>query len=133
MTAAILADTGPLYALADTSDQYHGRAATEMQSIERRGLMIAVSHGVLCEAHTLILRRLGGKYARQWLAQVLDGVTVVGVERGDVALAAAMLDRFPDQPITLVDGLLAVLCRRLATPVWTFDRDLMLLGARIFR
>jgi len=59
LNLAVLADTGPLYALSDPSDQYHDRAPTEMDAIERRELTVTVSYATLCEAYTLVLRRLG--------------------------------------------------------------------------
>jgi hypothetical protein len=54
MNLTVLADTGPLYALADTSDQFHARAATELNTIQRRDFNIAISCATLCEARTLI-------------------------------------------------------------------------------
>jgi hypothetical protein len=66
MNSTVLANTGPLYALADTSDQYHARAGAELNTIQRRGFNIAISYATLCQAHTLILRKLGGAYSRQF-------------------------------------------------------------------
>ncbi len=63
MNVAILADTGPLYALADPSDQYHARAGAELRDAEIRNFTVAVSYATLGKAHTLILRRLGGAYS----------------------------------------------------------------------
>ena len=92
---AVLADTGPLYALADTSDQFHVRARTEMESIQKQGLQVAAGYPALCEAHTLALRRLGGSYAREWLAEMLEGAMLLNPEPADYTMAAARLDRFP--------------------------------------
>jgi predicted nucleic acid-binding protein len=122
MNSMVLADTGPLYALADPSDQYHTRAAAELNSIERRGVNIAINYATLCEAYTLILRKLGGAYSRQWLAEVLAGAHLLNPEVADYASAAERLERFPDQLITLVDAVTATMGRRLGIAVWTFDR-----------
>jgi predicted nucleic acid-binding protein len=119
---AVPADTGPLYALADPSDQFHVRARAEIESIEKRGLHVAAGYPMLCEAHTLVLRRLGGAYARQWLAEILEGAALLNPEAADYTIAAAQLERVPDQSITLVDGVIAVLANRLGMPVWSFDR-----------
>jgi predicted nucleic acid-binding protein len=119
VNAAVLTDTGPLYALADPSDQFHARAGEELTALERRGFTVTVSYPVLCEAHTLVLRRLGGRYARQWLAQMLNGALLLNPESADYSFAAAQLDRFPDHPITLVDAVTATMSRRLETPVWS--------------
>src|SRR5690242_18838435 len=109
MTRAVLADTGPLYALADPSDQFHERAATELAALQRRGFTIATAYPNLCEAYTLVLYRLKGQYAREWLAEALNGAGLVNAEPGDYVLAAALLDRFADHRITLVDAVLASL------------------------
>ena len=108
MTRAVLADTGPLYALADPSDQFHKRAATELAAIQKRRLAIAAAYPTVCEAYTLVLRRLGGDYARQWLAELLAGAVLLNPEPTDYALATAQLDRFPDHPITLVDAVTGI-------------------------
>jgi predicted nucleic acid-binding protein len=133
MKAAVLADTGPLYALADPSDQYHVRATVELEAIAKRRFNIAVSYVTLCEAHTLILRRLGGAYSREWLAAVLDGTVLLSPEPGDYVLAAAQLEEFPDHPITLVDAVTAVMSRRLDLPVWAFDHHFTTMRASIWR
>jgi hypothetical protein len=59
MSRAVLANTGPLYALADLSDQFPARAVSELAAFDKRGLAVAVSHSVLCESYTLVLRRPG--------------------------------------------------------------------------
>jgi hypothetical protein len=74
MTGAVLADTGrPLYALADPSDRFHDRAHRELETIMSRNNPVLVIFPVLCEARTLVLRRLGGKYAVGWLSETLSG------------------------------------------------------------
>jgi predicted nucleic acid-binding protein len=133
MTRTVLADTGPLYALADPSDQHHKRSASELASLETRGFEIAVSYPVLCEAYTLVLYRLGSTYAREWLAEVLAGSVLVSAEHTDVILAAAQLDRYHDHPITLVDSVLAAISARLQAPIWTFDRHFTIMRTKLWR
>ncbi len=110
----MLVDTGPLYALADPSDQYHARSRTELTAIETRNFTVAVSYATLCEAHTLILRRLGEAYACHWLDEMLDGALLLNPEAADYSQAAAQLTKFPDHAITLVDAVTGVLSRRAA-------------------
>jgi predicted nucleic acid-binding protein len=129
----VLADTGPLYALSDPSDQYHDRAHAEMGAIERRNLTVAVSYATLCEAYTLVLRRLGAQYAHQWLTEILDGAVLLNPEAVDYSFAAGQLTRFPDHPITLVDAVTAALSRRLEISIWTFDRHFATMRARVWR
>lgn len=133
MTGAVLADTGPLYALADPSDQFHKRAQSELAAMDAKRLRVIVNYPVLCESHTLVLRRLGGAYSRQWLAEVLEGSSPLNPEPGDYAAAAVLLDRFPDHPITLVDAVLAALSRRVELPIWSFDRHFGLMRTKLWR
>jgi predicted nucleic acid-binding protein len=130
---AVLADTGPLYALADPSDQFHARARAEIESIEERGLQVAAGYQTLCEAHTLVLRRLGGAYACEWLAETLEGAVLINPEATDYTMAAAQLDRFADQPITLVDAVAAVMAGRVGIPVWSFDRHFATMRVKLWR
>jgi predicted nucleic acid-binding protein len=83
MSGAVLADTGPLYALADPSDQFHDRAHRELEMIVSRNNPVLVVFPVLCETHTLVLRRLGGKYAANWLNEILSGSVPVNPEAND--------------------------------------------------
>jgi predicted nucleic acid-binding protein len=133
VNTTVLTDTGPLYALADPSDQFHDRAGEELDAVGRSGSSVAVSYPVLCEAHTLVLRRLGGRYARRWLAQILDGALLLNPEPSDYSFAAAQLERFPDHPITLVDAVTATMSRRLGVAVWTFDRHFVTMRVKLWR
>lgn len=129
----MLAETGPLYALSDPSDQYHDRARAEMEAIERRKLTVAVSYATLCEAYTLVLGRLGAAYAHPWLTEILEGAVLLNPEAVDYSFAAGQVTRFPGHPITLVDAVTAALSRRLEIPVWTFDRRFATMRTRTWR
>src|ERR1700721_500872 len=104
MNGAVLADTGPLYALADPSDQFHDRAHREIEKIVRNNSVLVV-FPVLCEAHTLVLRRLGGRYAANWLSEMLSGSLPVNPDTNDYLDASVGLRKYSDHPITLVDSL----------------------------
>lgn len=133
MSGAVLADTGPLYALADPSDQFHARAQRELEVIMSRNRPVLVAFPVLCETHTLVLRRLGGRYASDWLSEVLSGSVPVNPEAGDYLDAGSRLRKYADHPITLVDALLARLTGKLGVPVWTFDRHFVTMRASVWR
>lgn len=133
MTRTVLADTGPLYALADSSDQYHLRSTRDLDQILTRGLRVAIPYPVLCESHTLVLRRLGGPYSRQWLSELLEGAIMLNPEPADYLSVPALLGRFPDQAITLIDAVTAVLAQRVRTPVWSYDRHFTIMGVRLWR
>ena len=70
MIHAVLADAGPLYAVADLSDQYHARAKSEMSVLQEGRTTVLVPYPTLLEAHSLILRRLGLSAARDWVEDV---------------------------------------------------------------
>ena len=129
----MLADTGPLYALTDPSDQYHARSRAELTVIETRNSTVAVSYATLCETHTLVLRRLGGAYACQWLDEMLDGALLLNPEAADYSQAAAQLTKFSDHQITLVDAVTVALSRRLEIPIWTFDRHFTTMRTKVWR
>ena len=74
MSGVVRADTGPLYALADPSDQFHDRAHRELETIAGRNHSVLVVVPVLCEAHTLVLRSLGARYAGGWLGEMLSSI-----------------------------------------------------------
>ena len=133
MSGTVLADTGPLYALADPSDQFHDRAHRELETIVSRNNSVLVVFPVLCEAHTLVLRRLGGRYAAGWLREMLSGSVPVNPDTNDYLDATVGLRKYSDHPITLVDALLARLTRRLEAPVWTFDRHFVTMRTNVWK
>jgi predicted nucleic acid-binding protein len=133
MSGAVLADTGPLYALADPSDQFHDRAHRELEIIVSRNDSVLVVFPVLCEAHTLVLRRLGGGYAAGWLNEMLSGSVPVNPEANDYLDAVVGLRKYSDHPMTLVDALLARMTRRLEARVWTFERHFVTMRANVWR
>lgn len=126
---AVLLDTGPLYALVIPSDQYHGRASLEFQHLIREGFSIVVPYPILLEAYTLILRRTTVTVAHSWLEQVSDQSILVNPTDQDYRYAMHRLRLYHDQPLTLFDGVLAVLGERLGLPVWSYDHHLDILGA----
>ena len=128
MSKPVLVDTGPLFDLADPSDQFHTRARRELARLEAHGYDVAAAYPTICEAYTLVLRRLGGAYAQGWLAEILDGVMAINPEPGDYRVAVRRLMDYPDQAITLFDGVVAALTELLKFPVWTYDRHFDLMG-----
>lgn len=127
MPKPVLADTGPLYALADTSDQYHSRAQAELAQFAAAGCYITVAYPTLAESYTLVLRRLGTAYAHLWLHELMDGSSLINPEPSDYIEAIRILASFSDQPITLFDAVTGAVAERLGLSLWTYDRhfDLM--------
>jgi predicted nucleic acid-binding protein len=125
----VLADTGPLYALADSSDQHHTRAHEELNRLQDVGQIVAVTFLTLAETHTLVMRRLGGVFAHRWLEELLDGALPINPEPNDFIVAYQLVRRFPDQSITVFDAVTAIVGKRLTMEVWAYDWHFDLLGA----
>ena len=130
MSKPVLAGAGPLYALADPSDQYHLRARAELERLNSTDHFVAITYPTLAEAYTLVLRRLGIAYAHQWLRELLDAAMLINPDPGDYLKAFGLIQALRDQPVTLFDAVAAAVSQRLNLAVWTYDRHFALLGAR---
>ncbi|HUP24362.1 MAG TPA: hypothetical protein VNB06_15630 [Thermoanaerobaculia bacterium] len=130
---AVLADTGPLYALADPDDRHHDRAREEVTRLEADGWMISVGTPVLFEGYSLVLHRLGIPAAHRWLGETRMGTAEVVVLAEDVDKACSHVRRYTDQALTLVDAVVHELSKRLDVPVWSFDHHFDLMGTEVWR
>ncbi len=130
---AVLADTGPLYALVDRDDAMHLRARTEVGRLRDDNRTVLVAQPTLCEAHALVLRRLGSEVARRWLAEIRNTVGLVNPTSEQYASAVRRLGEFPDQPITLFDAVAGEVAAYLETPVWTYDHHFDAMQASVWR
>jgi len=133
MRRAVLADTGPLYALADRGDQFHLRASEELHRLTAERLHIALTYSTLAESYTLVLRRLGVTYGHRWLHDILEGTALISPEPRDYIKAIELTLSFRDQAITLFDAVAAVVGHRLTLPLWTYDRRFDLIGSERWR
>ena len=70
MSRLVPADTGPLYAALDPTDDNHGRAQRDIERINEESRGVAVAYPTLCEGYSLALRKLGVERARGWLEEV---------------------------------------------------------------
>lgn len=130
---AVLVDTGPLYALVDPDDQYHRRSHSELEKLLDTGATLSIIFPVLFEAHTLVMRRLGIRFSHRWLGEILTGSGLLNPERLDHLQACELITRYDDQPITLVDGLLAILATKLALEVWSYDHHFDVMQVPVWR
>lgn len=115
----ILVDTGPLIALFDPRDSWHGRCRTTLQSI-RAPLRTTVP--VLTEAfHILGPASLGSDRLREFILAGGIGLRffdVAGLER-----AFELMERYRDQPMDLADASLIAAAETLRTRrIFTIDR-----------
>lgn len=53
MIKAVIADTTPLYALVDSSDQYHKRATQELSTIQQLNIKVIIPYPIALESYSL--------------------------------------------------------------------------------
>jgi predicted nucleic acid-binding protein len=116
---ALLVDTGPLYALADADDAWHG-AVKRFFRRNREALVVSVT--VVPETTYLLHTRLGAAAERTFVGALAAGeLSVESLTQGDWRRTHDLMDRYPD--LGFVDLSLVAIAERLriATLV-TLDR-----------
>lgn len=130
---AVLADAGPLYAAVDPDDQYHAQALRELDTLNREGVGVAVAYPTFAEAYTLVLYRLGPRRAVQFGKELAAGAALLNPSPEDYGQALTRLAAHRDLPMSLFDGVAAVLAERLHLEVWTYDEHFHALGTPVWR
>ena len=130
---AVIADTGPLYAEVDQSDRYHEQVQVEIAKINQEKLAILVPYPIFLEAHRLILYTGGHRAAIAFTNKLLTQVNLVNPTPEDYQRAVQLIGQFPDQKITLFDGVTAVLAMTMKLPVWTYDYHFDVMGTQVWR
>ena len=130
---AILADTTPLYGAIDTSDQFHARAQAEIQRIAKEKLIVVVSFPVYIETYSLLLYRLGFEQANRFSQNCLESANFLNPTEEQYLKAIKKVQQFPDQTITIVDALTAILADELNIPVWTYDYHFDVMKISVWR
>ena len=80
-----------------------------------------ISYSTVVESYSLILRRATPEIALTWLVSIRSTGEVITPTKDDYVNAIQRIQRYCDQPITLVDGVVAMMSQRLRLPVWTCD------------
>jgi predicted nucleic acid-binding protein len=132
VTRAVVADSGPLYAIADETDARHDRALVEFESLTRDRREILVPYPILLETYTLILFRLNRRSASDWLSQILSAAFISPTAE-DYRRAANQVLSLSDQSITMVDATVGALSSRLRLPVWTYDHHFDVMRVPVWR
>jgi len=129
MTKAVIADTTPLYALVDSSDQYHQQAHQELSLIQKRRIRVIIPYPIALESYSLVLYRLGMQTAITFSEEISNSGELLHPFDKDYYLAWQKVKQYSDQKITLFDAVTASISQRLNYPVWTYDHhfDLMLI------
>jgi predicted nucleic acid-binding protein len=128
---AIFVDTSAIYALLADDDESHAAAAATFGVLGESEEL--VTHGyVVSEAAALVQRRLGPVALRTLLAEVLEIIDVVMVDRATHDAAVASLLASIDRRISLVDWTSFVFMRaRGIVDAIAYDRDFAAQGFRI--
>ena len=133
MRGIVLADTGPLYAARDPSDDCHGRTQDELRRLRTQNLKVVVPYPALLESFSLVMRKLGIWEAHRFLDEVVGTSIFENATTEDYLKGSSRVLHFVDQDITLVDAVIAEISARLAAPVWTFDHHFEVMGTNIWR
>lgn len=132
MMRAVLADTGPLYAVVDPDDERHARALRELRELASDRREVVVLYSTLLEAYSLILFRLGRDVASGWLIE-MTSAALVNPTPDDYRQAGERIRALTDQSITLFDALAAVIAVRMGLEVWTYDHHFDVMKASVWR
>ena len=129
----MLADTGPLYAALDPSDDNHDRARADIELLNADGIGIMVAYTTLCECYSVILCKLGIGAAHGWLREVGDHASLINPIPNDFERASDLLHGYQDQALSMFDAVTASLGRRLGLPVWTYDHHFDVVRVEVWR
>jgi predicted nucleic acid-binding protein len=120
MPKQVVIDTGPLVALFNRDDNFHGQALRFVQGF--RGELLTTM-AVVTEVMYLLAFSLEAQ--KDFLRWITDGaLTLIEPERTDLQRVILLLDKYSDLPMDSTDGLLVATCERLGlNHVATVDED----------
>lgn len=132
MTRAVVADTGPLFAANDDTDEHHHRSVRDLEHFAKGRREILVCYPVLLETYSLLLFRMGRHAALGWLDE-MEPSTFLSPSAQDFNRAIQTVQGLPDQRITLVDATIAAIATRLGLEVWTYDHHFDVMRVPVWR
>ena len=113
-------DTGPILALLNKADPWHGRCLEAYRGLR---LPLATTAGVLAEVFHL-LRRQRNSLEHAWKFVLSDAVTVVRVDDDDLPALSALMAQYSDRPMDFADATLVHVAERESTNlVFTIDHN----------
>ena len=109
--ARILVDTSAVFALVDSSDQWHVAAKAELDNLRRARSEPLLTNFIVAECHALLLARLGSQLARNWLTKNTWSVQRVTAEDEDKAMSIIL--QYTDKTFSYADATSFALMQRL--------------------
>ncbi|MCB2262062.1 MAG: PIN domain-containing protein [Candidatus Thiosymbion ectosymbiont of Robbea hypermnestra] len=123
---SIVVDSGPLIALFDASDEYHGRAVQFVRNLSD-GLVTNLP--VITEV--IYMLDFSAQAQRDFLYWSEGAMVIDTKTRGDFPRIRAILDKYGDLPADFADASLVALCERLkTTAIASVDRDFTIYRTR---
>jgi predicted nucleic acid-binding protein len=117
---SLFVDTSVFYAVVDKGDSNHARATEILGSGEA---LVTTDH-VMVETWLLARSRLGFEVAEQQLGIMRNGASIEPVKSGDLEVAWAIGESFPDQEFSIVDRTSFAVMQRLGVlRAASFDDD----------
>ena len=133
MRRAVLADTGPLYAAVDPSDDSHERARKDIERLNRERFGVALTYPTLYEGYSLVVYKLGLEVAHRWVEEARENASQSNPTPEDYRAAEQVVLRYRDQDLSLFDAIAAVVGERLSLAVWTYDYHFDVMRAEVWR
>lgn len=134
MKASIFIDTSAWYALVDASDTNHPLASAFLtKALANYREMVSTNH-VIGESYTLIRLRLGHTIASEFLRNIAKARRLrhIFVSEEMEREAYKLLERYPDQPYSFVDGASYIAMRQHGiSDCFAFDNLFIAVGFRV--
>lgn len=127
----IFIDTGPFLARFLANDQFHGKAITSWERLEKQNRGCCTSNFVLDETITLLARRAGYRFASERAQAIFasSALSILRPEIEDELEALRMFDKFADNEVSFTDCVSFALMRRHGVKkVFTFDKHFQQAG-----
>ena len=80
-----------------------------------------------------MLYRLGFDTAQNFTETCLESAKLVNPTEDQYFAAIKIVQQFPDQTVTIVDALTAIISKQLNIPVWTYDYHFDIMRVSVWR
>ncbi len=128
--ARILVDTSAVFALVDSSDQWHSAAKAELDNLRKARSEPLLTNFIVAECHALLLARLGSQLARNWLTNNAWRVQRITAE--DEAKAISIISHYTDKTFSYTDATSFALMERLGIrKAFAFDSHFRQYGLHV--